>query len=89
MFTICYTFDAQRTVAQVAVDHLTPYAAVCYALLQSGVYAEVGSEELPPDIRDITAVANALGVTDISFHRSLKALKSNASGTCAATANKT
>lgn len=70
-FTICYTYKAKRVVTKLAVDHLSPYAAVCYVLLQCGAASDADQNEWPADFEGITETAHNLGITGITFHRSL------------------
>lgn len=70
-FTICYTCKAKRVVTRLAVEHLTPYAAVCYVLLQSGAASDADQNKWPTDFAGITQTAHSLGITGISFHQSL------------------
>ncbi|WP_047302460.1 hypothetical protein [Pseudomonas fluorescens] len=71
-FTLCYTYKDKRVVAKVSVDHLTPYAAVCFALLQSGATNDSSGGSWPETYEGILEIATQYGLTDLSFHRSLK-----------------
>lgn len=75
-FTICYSYKAKRVVTKLAVDHLTPYAAVCYVLLQCGATGDSHQNKWPTDYNGIVKTAHDLGITGISFHRSLGAIPS-------------
>lgn len=69
--TLCYTFKNKRVVTKIAVQSLTPHAALCFALLQSGACSESPDEGWPKDYEGLLEVAKQHGLTDIRFHRSL------------------
>lgn len=69
-FRLSYTYRDKRVVTTLGVDTLTPYAAVCYALLQSGAANEGADESWPKTYEDLVEVARCLELTDIRFHRS-------------------
>ena len=71
-FELCYTYKEKRVVTKVSVDHLTPYAAICFALLQSGATNDSSRESWPKSYDEIREVALQCGLTDVSFHLSLK-----------------
>ena len=71
-FTVCYTYKGKRVVTKLAVDHLSPYAGVCYALLQSGAYTEAEQAQWPNSYPEILETAMALDIIDVSIHRTLK-----------------
>lgn len=68
-FTLSYTYRDKRMVTKLTVDNLTPYAAVCYVLLQSGAVNE-GAYEGWPKTYDLVEVARCLELTDIRFRPS-------------------
>jgi len=70
-FTVCYSSNTKRIVSNVEVEQLTPYAAVCYVLLQSGAVDEADSIQWPTDYDGILEVARASGITNIQCHRAL------------------
>lgn len=69
-FMLSYTYRDKRVVTTLAVDTLTPYAAVCYALLQSGAVNEGADEGWPKTYEDLVEVARYLELTDIRFRPS-------------------
>lgn len=71
-FTLCYTYRSKRVVTKIAVTSLTPYAALCYALLQSGASDNPHQASWPDSYEALLEVAQQLGLTDLSFHRSLQ-----------------
>ena len=71
-FTLCYTYKDKRVLTKVRVDHLTPYAAVCFALLQSGATNDSSRGGWPDSYEGILEVAKHYGLTNFSFHHSLK-----------------
>lgn len=68
-FTLSYTYKEKRVVTQLAVDHLPPYAAVCYALLQSGATTEEAQQSWPNTFEGIPEVAKGLGLPDVCFNQ--------------------
>ncbi len=71
-FTISYMYRDKQVVTPLAVDHLTPYAAVCYALLQSGSAPDSDQHSWPKTYEGILAAAKELGLTDIRAQPSIE-----------------
>jgi len=70
-YTVCYSSNMKRVVSNVEVVYLTPYAAVCYVLLQSGAADQSEVKLLPPDYAGMLELAYARGITNIVCHRAL------------------
>lgn len=70
-FTLCYTYKDKRVVTKIQVDHLTPYAAVCFALLQSGATNDSSGGGWPKSYEGILEIATQYGLTNLTFHRTL------------------
>lgn len=68
-FTLSYTYKDKRVVTQLAVDHLSPYAAVYYALFQSGASTVKAQQNWPNTYEELLEFASALGLTDIRFNQ--------------------
>ena len=68
-FTLSYTYKDRRVVTQMAVDDLTPYAAVYYALFQSGASTIEPQQNWPNTYEGILDLASKLGLTDIRFNQ--------------------
>ena len=69
--TLCYTYKGKRVVTKVPVESLTPHAALCYALLQSGASDDQSQEGWPHSYERLLEVALRLELTDVRFHRSI------------------
>ncbi|SUD28813.1 Uncharacterised protein [Pseudomonas fluorescens] len=69
-YTVCYTIDNKRIVTRLQVENLTPYAAVAYALLESGM-VEGEPHTWPPSYEGLVEAARKIGLTDVCFHRTL------------------
>jgi hypothetical protein len=68
-FTLSYTHKGKRVVTQLAVDHLSPYAAVYYALFHSGASTIKAQQSWPNTYEGILEFASEIGITDIRFNQ--------------------
>ena len=69
--TLCYTYKGKRVVTKVPVESLTPHAALCYALLQSGASNDQSQGSWPHTYERLLEVALQYELTDVRFHKSL------------------
>ncbi|VVO67187.1 hypothetical protein PS850_01127 [Pseudomonas fluorescens] len=67
-FTLSYTYKDKRVVTQLAVDHMSPYAAVYYALFHSGASTIKPQQSWPNTYEGILELASEIGLTDIRFN---------------------
>lgn len=71
-FTLCYSYMGKRVVTRVRVNHMTAYEAICFALVHSGVADVTSRGGWPDSYEGILELAKHYGLTNVSFHRSLK-----------------
>jgi hypothetical protein len=71
-FTICYSFDGNRVVLELSADRITTYDAVYYSLVHSGVAFRKQGPQWAGDLSAILEMADRYGVTDVTWHRTIK-----------------
>lgn len=70
-FTICYSFQGKRVVIECHNDQLCSHDAVYYSMLHAGIALRKEVLNWDGSYLSMVEVAERLGLTDVSWHRSL------------------
>ena len=68
-FILSYNCNGKCIITKLSIDNMTRYAAVCYALLQSGAATKAEQTVWPDTYAVIVEVANQLDITNIQFQK--------------------
>jgi len=70
-FTICYSFQGKRVVIECQNNKLSSHDAVYYSMLHAGIALRKEVLSWDASYLSMVEVAERLGLTDVSWHRSL------------------